>query len=255
VGPVWQVQWAHPKYESVIATCGYDKKIKIWKEVKAQSWDVVYEFEAAASVGAISWAPWEYGLLLGAGSADGCVHIIQRKGDDTWTKVTYPGHDGGVNALSWGPSTEPSMLSQEHASSHLEGMALPPKRFVSAGCDRKIKFWLCKESKYEITKEILAHDDWVRDVAWCNNIGLVTDVVASCSEDQKVKVWKRDKDEWIPREININTPAWKVSWSLVGNLLAVSGGDNQVLVLKEAANGDWERLSRVNEEGVLEQTN
>ena len=44
------MQWAHPKYENLIATCGYDKKIKIWKEVKAQSWDIVYEFEAEASV-------------------------------------------------------------------------------------------------------------------------------------------------------------------------------------------------------------
>jgi len=23
-GPVWQVAWAHPKYENVIASCGYD---------------------------------------------------------------------------------------------------------------------------------------------------------------------------------------------------------------------------------------
>lgn len=76
VGPVWQVQWSHPKYENLLATCGYDKKIKIWKEVKAQSWDVVYEFEAGASVGTVSWAPWEYGLVLAAGSADGTIHII-----------------------------------------------------------------------------------------------------------------------------------------------------------------------------------
>jgi protein transport protein SEC13 len=114
------VQWAHPKYENLIATCGYDKKIKIWKEVKPQSWDIVYEFEAEASVGAISWAPWEYGLVLAAGSADGKIHIIQRKGDDTWTKYAEPGHDGGVNAISWGPPTEPSMLSLEHSSSQLD---------------------------------------------------------------------------------------------------------------------------------------
>ena len=58
------------------------------------------------------------------------------------------------------------------------------------------------------------------------------DTIASCSEDQRVKIWRRTpaadptKDEWVPKEINIQTPAWKVSWSSVGNLLAVSGGDN-----------------------------
>lgn len=169
VGPCWQVSWAHPKYENLLATCGYDKKIKIWKEIKAQSWDVVYEFEAAASVGSISWAPWEYGLVLLAGSADGTIHYIQRKGDDTWSQATYPAHDGGVNAVSWGPPTEPSMLSHEHFSSQLQDQkggvfSLPPKRFVSGGIDGKIKFWHFVENKFVITKEIAAHDDWVRDV-------------------------------------------------------------------------------------------
>jgi protein transport protein SEC13 len=31
-GPAWQVAWAHPKYESVIASCGYDRWVKVWKE-------------------------------------------------------------------------------------------------------------------------------------------------------------------------------------------------------------------------------
>lgn len=84
--------------------------------MKLQSWDVVFEIEAAASVNSISWAPWEYGLILAAGSADGKIHILQRKGDDTWSSIEFAAHDGGVNAISWGPATEPSMLSQEHVS-------------------------------------------------------------------------------------------------------------------------------------------
>jgi hypothetical protein len=35
--------------------------------------------------------------------------------------------------------------------------------------------------------------------------------------------------------------------------LAVSGGDNQVVVFKEAPNGEWETVSKVNEEGLLEE--
>lgn len=164
--------------------------------MKPQSWDIVYEFEAAASVGAIAWAPWEYGLVLAAGAADGTLHIIQRKGDDTWSQQTMPAHDGGVNAISWGPPTEPSMLSQEHLSGQIDPsqqvqFSLPPKRFVSGGIDGKIKFWYFRDNKFTITKEIQAHDDWIRDVAWCNNIGLPQDTVASCSEDQKVKIWRR----------------------------------------------------------------
>jgi protein transport protein SEC13 len=72
--------------------------------------------EANASVNCISWAPWEYGLILAAGSADGKIHILQRKPDDTWFSFSFEAHDGGVNSVSWGPSTEPAMLSSEHMS-------------------------------------------------------------------------------------------------------------------------------------------
>lgn len=118
-------------------------------------WDVVYEFESAASVGCIQWAPWEYGLVLLAGSADGKIQYIQRKGDDTWSQVSFPGHDGGVNAISWGPPTEPSMLSHEHVSAQVSdgsqkggAFTLPPKRFVSGGIDGKIKFWYFIDNKF-----------------------------------------------------------------------------------------------------------
>jgi hypothetical protein len=33
-GPCWSISWAHPKFENVIATCGYDRIIKISKETK-----------------------------------------------------------------------------------------------------------------------------------------------------------------------------------------------------------------------------
>ena len=52
-GPAWQVAWAHPKYESIIATCGYDQKINIWKEVQPKTWDRVFSSEAGASVNTI----------------------------------------------------------------------------------------------------------------------------------------------------------------------------------------------------------
>jgi hypothetical protein len=44
---------------------------------------------------------------------------------------------------------------------------------VTGACDGKIKFWYFIENRFVIIKEIAAHDDWVRDVAWSNNIGLM----------------------------------------------------------------------------------
>lgn len=38
-----------------------------------------------------------------------------------------------------------------------------------------------------------------------------------------------------------------MSWSLAGNLLAVSCGDNKITLWKEALNGDWMQVGDVNQ--------
>lgn len=63
---------------------------------------------------------------------------------------------------------------------------------MSGGIDCSIKIWVYKDNKFVIANQIdKAHEDWIRDVAWCNNIGLMYDTIASCSEDQKVKIWRK----------------------------------------------------------------
>ena len=81
-GPIWQVAWAHPKYESVIATAGYDGKVKVWKRDVNNKWDPVFENDLLSSVNCIAWAPWEYGLILAAGTAEGRLVIYVRNQDD-----------------------------------------------------------------------------------------------------------------------------------------------------------------------------
>ena len=49
-GPVWQLCWAHPMYGSVLASCGYDRKVIIWKETNG-SWDKLFEYSNHDSSG------------------------------------------------------------------------------------------------------------------------------------------------------------------------------------------------------------
>jgi len=42
-GPVWQLAWAHPMYGSILATCGYDRKVIMWKEID-DLWQKIYEY-------------------------------------------------------------------------------------------------------------------------------------------------------------------------------------------------------------------
>ena len=104
--------------------------------------------------------------------------------------------------------------------------------------------WELKDGEEKVQTTMGSHSDWVRDVAWCSNIGLMQEMVASCSEDATCKVWVsegsgKNKNWSLKQEIKFdqNVPLWKVSWSQVGNMLAISGGDNQVRIMSEDANG------------------
>jgi len=132
-------------------------------------------------------------LILAAGTADGQIYIFSRNPKDgQWQHQNFVAHKEGVNGISWGPSTEPAMLTKTNQSEDRK-FSLPSKRLASGGNDKLVKIWEFREGDQQPKEHSIGqHDDWVRDVAWCNSIGLQFDMVASCSEDKACKVWKND---------------------------------------------------------------
>jgi WD40 repeat protein len=83
-----------------------------------------------------------------------------------------------------------------------------------------------------------------RDVAWAPATTPGVDTVASCGEDGLVLIWTRRNGEtsWNPVQLHsFGSPVWRVSWSVTGNILAVSSGDSDVLLWKAALDGSWVR--------------
>jgi protein transport protein SEC13 len=79
----------------------------------------------------------------------------------------------------------------------------------------------------EETKQGSVHSDWVRDVAWAPNTAMPYNIIASCSEDRSVFIWKQSEKEgpWVSTKMrDFEAPVWRVSWSVTGNVLAVSTG-------------------------------
>lgn len=95
------------------------------------------------------------------------------------------------------------------------------------------------------------HSDWVRDVAWAPATGMPCNIVASCSEDRGVVIWTQSQPSgpWSAAEMKtFAAPVWRVSWSITGNVLAVSSGDSDVSLWKQNLEGAWECISTVPEE-------
>lgn len=103
----------------------------------------------------------------------------------------------------------------------------------------------CLSAKKEVNLMDIA--DWVRDVAWAPNSALPYGILASCSEDKSVYIWKQ-KDgasgPWEPTLLRIfEAPVWRLSWSLTGTVLAVSTGDHRVSLWKQSVDETWVQIS------------
>lgn len=135
------------------------------------------------------------------------------------------------------------------------------KRFASAGSDNLVKIWSYSDStsSWSLSQTLDHHTDWVRDVAWAPNIGLPRSYLASCSQDRTVIIWSQDAGkEWVKTQLDGGSAdkkfpdtVWRVSWSLSGNILAVSCGDGKVTLWKEVvsstpgAKEEWECVSEM----------
>ncbi|KAF2094572.1 Sec13 protein-like protein, partial [Rhizodiscina lignyota] len=243
-GAVWCVSWAHPKYGTILASSSYDGKVFIWRESNNQ-WTKVYNFELhTASVNLVAWSPHEAGCLLACASSDGNVSVLEFK-DNSWSHQIFQAHGTGVNAVSWAPAIAPGAVTS--AGGQAGGVV---RRFVTGGSDCAVKIWEWnpESNTYNCITTLPGHSDWVRDVAWAPTM-LSKSYIASASQDKSVKIWTSNNPagDWQSTTLNFEAVAWRVSWSLSGNVLAVSTGDNRVSLWKERLSGGWENVKNIEE--------
>jgi len=253
-GPVWQVAWAHPKFGNMLASASYDRKVILWKEITKNKWSIFYEYTGhRLSVNSIAWAPHEFGQMLATGSSDGCISILVVKEDGEVTSSSFDAHSIGVNAISWAPAAfgSYSLLKPSTQAGPLV------KRLVSGGCDNVVSIWKSETPElWEKEEDLCYHKDWVRDVAWAPNIGLPTSTIASCSQDGCLVIWVKEENSKFKRAHSTEPKAengamWRVSWSLTGNILAVSSSDNKVSLWKESSDGKWKQISTLDQNGHI----
>ncbi|GJQ09921.1 hypothetical protein GpartN1_g1712.t1 [Galdieria partita] len=252
-GPVWQVAWAHPKFGNILASCSYDGTVVLWIEESPGTWSQLFRYEQRrASINSVAFAPHEYGLSFACASSDGYVAVLTQHEDGSWEEKllsesadsSVPSHNLGANTVSWAPAVQPGALFSHERSTP------PLKRLASGGCDNVIKIWCCDNTgawKLE-GNPLVKHMDWVRGVAWAPSIGLSVHTIASCSQDKTVVIWTQDESslEWSPQElVKMDAPVWSVSWSFIGNILAVSSGDSTVSLWKEDVDGTWRNIQKL----------
>ena len=87
-------------------------------------------------------------------------------------------------------------------------------------------------------------------MAWAPNTAMPYNTIASCSEDKSVAIWKQSEEDgpWTHSLLHpFEAPVWNVSWSITGNVLAVSTGDHKVSLWKQTVDESWVQISAVDE--------
>jgi len=238
-GPVWQVAWAHPCFGNILASCSYDHKVIIWKEVQG-IWTKLKVIQHESSVNSLSWGAYEFGLRLVSGCSDGCISVATANSNQTeWDiKILRDSHKAGCNAVSCSGTSE---------------------NFVSGGGDHHVKIWCRSSSSSGVVTTgdwIIqldlgdvngggGHRDWVRDVAWAPGISVQGDTIASGSQDGTVIIWQSSEkggNFLKKKQIELKATVWRLSWSVIGDILAVTTADNAVSLWKEDLDGDWKNV-------------
>lgn len=160
-------------------------------------------------------------------------------------------HQMGCNAVSWAPAAAPATATSQ-------GGSQPQAKFVTGGCDGAVKVWRCADNgDFEMDRDFEAayrsspHSGWVRDVAWAPSIGMPTQTIASCAEDKCVFIWGQaaGSTAWsVKRLPPFEAVVWRLSWSVAGNVLAVSVADGKVTLWKEGLDGEWGMIEVVQEQ-------
>jgi len=202
-------------------------------------------------VNLIAWSPPEPGCHLACASSDGSVSVITFA-DNTFAHTIFPAHGLGVNAVSWSPSLAPAQLTSAQGAGATQQ---PLRRLVTGGSDNLVKLWDFDPTTNGYTNmcTLQGHSDWVRDVAW-SPTPLSKSYIASASQDRTVRIWTcgagadpANATSWTSTELKFDAVVWRVSWSLSGNVLAVSGGDNRVSLWKESLKGGWDCIKTIEE--------
>lgn len=98
------MSWAHPKFGSLLASCGFDGRVIIWQEGYNQKWQAIYTSDDklhTASVNSVAWAPEEVGLVLASASSDGSIGFLAYNNGKWESTKIASAHEMGALSVTW----------------------------------------------------------------------------------------------------------------------------------------------------------
>ncbi|KAK3927545.1 Nucleoporin SEH1 [Frankliniella fusca] len=264
-GSVWKVTWAHPEFGQVLATCSFDRTAAIWEEIIGETptqgerglktWirrtNLV---DSRTSVTDVKFGPKSLGLQLATCSTDGVIRIYEAPDVmnlSQWTLQHEIQCKQQCSCLTW-----------SHSFSRLH----PP--MIAVGSDDNNPANGSKVAIYEYggirwTKtESLASvgiNEPVHDIAFAPNLGRSYHLLAIATKDVRIVTLgpspegssqRFDVQLTAQQDDNLSGTVWRVSWNILGTILASSGDDGCVRLWKANYMNSWKCIAVLRGDGT-----
>jgi len=119
IGPIFKLSWSHPSFGPILASCGFDKKVNLYKIGPQYHLEKIYEHDKHNNcITTLKFSPSSNNLLLISGDLNGNIIASEYLDKDFIIKEIF-GHDFGVNSIDF----------------------FDDKTFVTCGNDNIIKIW------------------------------------------------------------------------------------------------------------------
>lgn len=268
-GSVWKVNWAHPEFGQILATCSFDRTAAIWEEIvgdtgntsqsKNQSHWVKKSslVDSRTNVTDIKFAPKHMGLLLAVCSADGGVRIYEAPeimNLSQWILQQEIQLKIPASCLSWNPSfsrLHPPMLA---VGSDDTSVASGGKVFLFEYNENSHRW-----SKAETINTIV---EPVHDIAFAPNLGRSYHILGIASKDVRIVILRPpQKDAYAAcstSQLEIlqaaqfddhHSTVWRISWNITGTILASSGDDGCLRLWKANYLQNWKCIAVLKGDG------
>ena len=139
IGPIFKLSWSHPSFGPILASCGFDKKVNLYKIDPQYKLEKIYEHDKHNNcITALKFSPSSNNLLLISGDLKGNIIACEYLDKDFGIKEIL-GHDFGVNSIDF----------------------FDDKTFVTCGNDNIVKIWnyLNENGNVEIKNIFVINDN------------------------------------------------------------------------------------------------